>query len=174
MTTTLRNTGLIHVRTISFTGSSSVNIDNCFGSTYTHYYLRTKATSSDAIATMYARFRSGGVTESGNNYVYQWLFGSGTTIYSQRGTQNFLSTTPGYLDTSSSTPIAETWLFNPFEAVRTTMFSNSLYSPATPASMQYGITMYAHLLTNSYDGINIFPSSGTMTGTISIFGLYKP
>ena len=63
----------------------------------------------------------------------------------------------------------ELWVTNPFIAENT--FFKSFYTQIDGTHAYQGITAGNHKLNTSYTGFTIAPTTGTITGSISIFGI---
>jgi len=163
--------GLVLITKATFSGQSSVSIENCFSATYTHYIVKRNFSASAADLNVNVRLRVGGSDASGANYRYQVLEATSTTVSGARATGQ--STFTAALGATELTAIgwAELWISNPFEAVPTTMWRDAGYT----MTGNLGITpiVQAHDLSTSYTGITVYPSSGTITGSISVWGLVK-
>jgi hypothetical protein len=168
-----KKAGMVLLNTTSFSAVASQAINNVFSATYRNYRIvvnitQTTGAGGQIIAT---RLRVGGVSAGGNDYAYS-RFG-----YSFPGVLNndaggttaasfFInrSNGSGSIDGES---VSDVTFYAPFLAERTfvTGFStDGLYN---------GSIGGYHNLATSYDGIEIFPTTGatTFTGTISIYGI---
>jgi hypothetical protein len=59
-------------------------------------------------------------------------------------------------------------IFNPFETTYTSALSRS--SAATFGTITQSIRTYGIDVTTSYTGFTFYPGSGTITGTVSVYG----
>lgn len=156
--------GLQYITGQSFTAVSAVNINNCFTSTYDNYRLIIDASNISGTSTVYFRLRLSG-TDATTNYAYQYLYANGTSVTALRA--------------SSQT---EAWFFSSINSARsfgsydfaapalaraTQVVGNSFYNNSNAELVVWAVT---HTTATAYDGITIFPGSGTMTGTIRIYG----
>jgi hypothetical protein len=148
----------------SFTGSSSVNIDGVFSSNFQNYSMALTLTSSVS-GRVRSQMRAGGVNETSSNYFYGSL-GIGTWVSQTFFNVNNSARTAHDLGDSNSTfgLNSFTYIYNPNTILRKGLVTNSLGQIIELA----GTTLD---LTTQYDGIRIFPSSGTITGTVRIYGL---
>ena len=159
--------------TVTFSGASSISLNGIFSSTYDNYRIIMNQTSNSTGATMRLRMRSGSTDNSGNNYALAGLYtNSGSaTIASWRDAIGTLSS--WYIgDYATSRPITYTLEFyNPFVATQTVISAASGYN--TTADVLYAYQHQGlHNQATSYDAITLFASSGTVTGTVSVYG-YK-
>jgi hypothetical protein len=157
--------------TVTFSGVSSISLNNVFSSTYKHYLMNFSAESS-ANSTLRFRLRSG-TTDASTTGDYLW-----STIYNHNGSAtvsgDISSTTYSswqILDMYNSSTIQNTgtfYIYNPNVAVLTTLTSMRNYYNATNSYTIFSAA--THKQATAYDGCTLFPVSGTMTGTVSIYG----
>jgi hypothetical protein len=157
--------GLVHINTTAFTTQSAVSVNDVFTSTYDNYKIILFNTNS-AATNINIRLRAAGSDASGANYTHYIFRGSGGATLSQltsTGTEQQLDPVGGVGPKYSLTEV-----FNPNLAVVT-----GIQTLATNLSTNgVGIIGGNHDLTNAYDGFTLFPSSGTITGTVRVYG-YK-
>ena len=123
------------------------------------------ANSTDTFLNI--RLRVGGSDNStSNSYISQIFQTSSTATSNQRVT----GTLWDRFDAPSIRNGITFDLFNPFETLVTTGAAACLYFDGSSLSAQL-VSLY-HNVASSFDGINIFPNSGTITGTITTYG-YK-
>jgi hypothetical protein len=151
---------------VTFSGVSSISLNGVFNSTYDNYRINMDISGSTTIG-MDFRLRASG-TDSSANYSRQYIYGDGASLSSGRVTS---VSAWGAIDVTSSTRGAVSYdIFNPFLAKQTLMFG--VNASRYPSSTYLAINGYGHDTTNSYDGISFIPSTGTISGNISIYG-YK-
>ena len=158
--------GLTLLNKTTFTGVGSVSIDNVFSSTYDNYRILMKGVGSTIMSPGF-RLRSGGSDNAtANSYVYQRVIFDNTTSSLARG-----SDTKGDFASFNTTLLNSAYfdIFDPFLASATSYYSQNCSSQDGARMRFYTGT---HNQTVSYDGISILASTGTMTGTIYIYG-YK-
>jgi hypothetical protein len=155
--------GLTHIRTTSISSLASQTFDDVFSSEFDNYFAICDFTRSTT-SNITFRMRNAGTDDDGSNYIQQGLraVGAGITSSSSTGTTGFLNNASG-----STRIYASVDIYNPFLATRT-----NFYSKTNVADPLIGVIATEHQLTNSYDGLTIIASAGTMTGTIRIYG-YK-
>jgi hypothetical protein len=161
------------VGVVTFSGASSVSINDCFNSTYDNYKVILKLSATTADSTVYLKMRASN-TDSSVNY-YWGLYGiiSAATVVSN-GAANV--TTGWFIidaDTGSSAKptFAEMTLFNPKVAEPTSMTFQNVSS--TTGGSPVGLNGYGlHTPSISYDGLTFVPTAGNISGTISVYG-YK-
>ena len=169
--TYLANSGLVYITSASFSGSSTVNINNVFTSTYDSYQIFVRAYGS---ASSYAtwRLRVGGVDASTSSY---FRYGYQTTYNTSLGAYNGGPETSWLPILNYTTAIGESCATNiliNYPAVstyRTTM--------STTVNDSGGMGIYnisgGHAVLTAYDGFSIIPASGNITGAYTIYGYRK-
>jgi hypothetical protein len=160
---------LILTGSADFTTSGAVNINNCFSSTYLNYIVKINLTASSASDCELAyRMRASGTDNSGSSYTYQRIYQRSTTIGGGTATGTYQP-----VGDISSTYIDRTFfqvdLADPFIAKPTTFGLTSNNWNVGNENTQFRITGI-HNVSTSYDGISIYPTSGTITGKIRVYG----
>jgi hypothetical protein len=152
---------------VTFSGASTVSIDGCFTSTYANYKILINLTDNSAAQAVYFKYRTGGVTNSTSAYYYATI----RALTSAATLANYDRGNPATYTLIGETAInnfhgAEVSVYNPQATAKTQL--NAFYN--YPNQFYWiGSTFDA---TTSFDGINISLSSGTITGTIRVYG-YK-
>jgi hypothetical protein len=158
-----RKAGMVLLNTTSFSGVASQSINDVFSATYNNYKIVLNMTS--ASENIYLKVRVSG-TDLTTGYA---------TVRNLTTTSAALASYYNYNDTlinlgvnGSSGNASSIEIFSPFLAQRTQVFSlttgdNStvLYQEIVNASVKN---------TNSYTGFTIIPASGTITGTVRVYG----
>jgi hypothetical protein len=153
--------GLVHINTTSFSAVSSVSLNDVFTSTYDNYRIVvSSAFSSDQ--SLRARLRLSGTDASGTTYYYQRVTGSGSTAAStgESSIGHFY-----FGDCSGNLSAWSIDMFNPAKASETQTLTLNVRGNNSIQTVS-GV----HTTATAYDGITFFPTSGTMTGTIRVYG----
>jgi hypothetical protein len=161
--------GLIHIETVSISAVSSVNIDNVFSATYDHYKLIATYTYSSTDVDVVFRLRVGGSNDTTSNYNSQRIIVADTSVTASRQTTQ---TSSRFFIAPSGRTIGEATIYNPFLAERTFFNTTSAFTDGSNLSRYCDVRGW-HNATTSFDGINLSVGSGTLTGTLSIWGLTK-
>lgn len=158
------SSGLTLISVQTFSGSSGINIDNVFTSTYTNYRLIfSNVTTSTDIYVSY-RERAGGTTNATNYKKGQYYRPYASAGFNSGGTEGNLFD----LDTNSTSAMGATLeLQNP----ATTAYTGFQWAASTFYQAHTGQGVHANA--TAYDGFALFPYSGTMSGTVSIYGYQK-
>ena len=162
--------GLTLINTTSFSGVSSQSFGSdaspIFSSTYTNYKIVFDGEASGQVSVR-MRLRANTTDASGSNYNTQEIRAQGASLVTERYTN---ATSGDVMNTHNSKMGVEIIIFNPFGANSTVFISNVVNQNEGARAYQY---FGAHTLANSYNGFTLLTSSGTITGTVSIYGLAK-
>lgn len=162
--------GLTFIAKQSFTTASAVNLTSKFSSTYDNYRIIIQVTTGSASQAIYCRLRSGSTDETGSNYRSgrEFTLGTGVTAAGDTtGTNTFFA--QEIMDWNSQQSYASMDLYAPFLTANTSYTSQSVYYfSAFGHHNQYSSGQMS--VTTSYDGITFYPSAGTMTGTVYLYG----
>jgi hypothetical protein len=159
--------GLTLINTTSFSGVSSQNITGVFSAAYTNYKMFINVVGSTTVQNVLLRMLSGTTPNTAANYNRQIINFSNTTIDNQRDT----GLTSFRVSRCSSSMLTQSWseIAQPFATENTQIWS--FFQIDTNS----GWTSDANVLTvtTSYDGFQIFPVSGTITGSVNVYGYAK-
>lgn len=156
--------GLTLIATASPSATATVDIDNCFSSTYQSYQIHYNISGS-AAAEVKMRLRTGGVTAT-TGYTTQFLAATSTTVSAGRDTVVQAFVTPAIRSTGRTYAIA--YISNPFATAETSYFTLG-QDPASNATLENRCGNNTNA--TSYDGLSFFVSSGNFTGSIRIYGV---
>jgi hypothetical protein len=169
--TYLANSGLVYVTGVTFSGSSSVHIDNCFTSTYDNYLMIFDGNGNNSTPqNLYVRFVDGTtpITASvyGSSGVWSTVAaGTPSTFWS--GIIGF-----GYIGfIGDDTCSTASTIYKPQLAAKTSW--NGLTTAFAASNFANGALHGLTTSTTQYEGMQIYPSAGTMTGAIRIYGYRK-
>ena len=163
---TTTDQGLVHINTTTFSAVSSVSINNVFTSTYQNYRIVINLVSSISNEIRF-RMRASGTDNTGANYAIQYTFASGAITEATRQTGQtaawFFSSSGNYESVGAYD------IGSPQLAKQTTLVGSQVYDQATIGLISWAAN---HDQSTAFDGITIIAGSGTMTGTIRVYG-YK-
>jgi hypothetical protein len=156
--------GLWKVAQGSFTTQDLI-ADGVFSTTYDRYLVKTSIALSDTAASVQTQFRTAGSNNATSNYVHQNT-GFTTVAFFNRNT---VPTTSSMIAQGVG---AQGWDFDltvwyPASATKPTRIH--LTGGVDTGSLPI-IGDARFNLNTAFDGIRIFPSSGTITGTYCIYG----
>ena len=153
---------------VTFSGVSSVSINGCFSSTYDNYKILFEGTISSAAALNW-RGRTSGTDNSNSDYslrTFQVNRDATTTVAATN------STTSGRIGNIAATSSkADITIFDPFTSKPTVTMTNF----TNGSGDDFGYPMFVGSFFDvgtSFDGISFIPASGTITGTVRVYG-YK-
>lgn len=155
--------------TVTYSGASSISLDNVFSSTYTSYKIVINNTSTSTNNYMTLKMRTSS-DDSGTVYDVQrgrYGGGVGTTVEGTRGSnQTAANLTWDYTDKFSS----ELLIQNPNVASNT--FISSLGQMESFSSTDIQITFVSIRVesTTQYTGFSLIASTGNFTGTVTVYG----
>ena len=153
--------------TVTFSGASSVSLNDAFISGYKNYRLLFNTSTSSAVATITTRMRAAGTDNSGAIYAQMTTGLTDTAAASNRAQASATSwtlegiNTNAYFNTSLD-------IFNPKVATFTTA-TGGLIADNNTNYIGKSIGLL-HQANTSYDGITFIMSSGTFGGTITVLG----
>jgi len=158
---------LVKISAAAPSAVSSVTFDNVFTSTYRHYFVTLELVGTSATVVRLV-FRTSGSDNTTSNYTYQQLLVDDTTVSGTReSNQAYMNV--GVVGTADKT-FTTLYVANPQTATETLTQSNSsnlLVANSTRISLLNGLFND----TTQFDGMKIYPLSGTFTGNIVIYGL---
>lgn len=154
---------------VTFSGASSLSLNNCFTNTFQTYRFVLDTTGSPTGAAVYLRFRNAGVDNTGANHYYGgvWSRTSGSPM--------------GWTSSGSATVfdigrISSDWrlgsAFDVYGTRRTgqpARISGSFVAHDGTSIMHVTLGGHAEQLA-PYDGLSLSLSSGTITGTLQVYG----
>ena len=161
-------TALVLLNTTTFSAQSSVSINNVFSATYQNYVVQLNLDSASATGYQQFRMRVSGADNTTSNYYWSGIYNaSSATTPTGEGGGAQTSFSYGYMESTATGSMALS-ISNPFATIKTT-YTNLFSRWAGSASLFY-TNGGAFNATTSFDGFTIFPTSGTITGTIEIYG----
>jgi len=165
--------GLVYVAGTAFSAVSSVSVNNCFSATYENYvYIGHVACTTQAQVGLRLRV-SGTDNSTAGNYLWGGAYTRWVTSATVAGEHSSTTATSFPLtDADGNFSFFEGKLFSPF-ASRLTGFNNvQAYNQGGSLNDGYWEAFAGSMtVTTSYTGFTIFPASGNISGSISIYGL---
>ena len=156
--------GLTLLQSVTFSAVSSQSVNSVFSSTYDNYKILIKMTNSLDTEGIRIRFRVSNTDASGANYNFQYIRGNNTSITGLRET-GLTSMLFGFGHTAGvGIPLD---IFNPALTLQTQIYATS-YVPDLMNNFAG-----RHTLSTAYDGFTLIMDTGTMTGTVSVYGYNK-
>jgi hypothetical protein len=154
--------------TVTFTGASSVSLNNCFSSTYDNYKIMYDFIGSTGTNNnMRLRTSSDDTT---SNYMRQYLYAASTTVAAARSNSQTTWLLGDHNSTRRTNAVVDLFSPNLAQVTGGQHYSAMFYDSSTEnAWLQNGL---GHNSTTQFTGFTIYPSSGTITGNIRVYG-YK-
>jgi hypothetical protein len=150
--------GLTLITTATIAGSSSVSVDNCFSSTYqTYHFFLVGTTSSNQNLTL--SFRASGSDDSSSNYARIFLtYAAGTGSSTGQSSMTIGASGSG------------TFLFQYMVAAPNISANTKVFGCANDSSNGGQFNSGGFIASTVFDGMTITTPSGTITGTLRIYG----
>lgn len=150
---------------ITFSSATTISVNQSFSSLYDNYLIVIRCLGSTANFPS-IRLRNSGTDDSSSNYNHQYFSASGTGGGASRTTSTNLWYSFGTTTTNYSG--GHFLLYSPFLNKSTVFISENSDSRSNATINDYAGT---HNLSSSYDGFTIFPNTGSITGSLTIYGL---
>lgn len=167
--TYLANAGLVFVASTTFSGSTGVEMSNCFSSTYNNYEVHVTVYGSNTTNTSFQLMT--GTNTKDTSAVYDragWYWTTAFTNFNATGTTNWFNANHG--TTAANYSNSQTTIFRPnVSGVRTETRGQSY---AGDSNLLTYLNQFV-TTTTAYTGLYLFPASGNITGTITIYGYRK-
>lgn len=164
-------TNLQFIQSTSASGVSSMNMSNCFGSSYNNYFLTiTEYVPSGGLNLNLRLIDSGGSVISASEYERAFLDMLSNSSFSESGSTaqnlfNVLNFNSGHDEGTG----ANATIYNPF--------NSSAFTYCTAETSDYSSVgrgrklVMVHKSAEQITGLNFFTSSGTFDCTAKIFGI---
>ena len=157
--------------TVTFSGASSISLNNCFSSAYDNYRVILNINTNSADATINLKMRASG---SDNSLYYS--YGRIIVVRSGgSGTENGYDVTTGWAigqvdaDAQAHFFSATLDICSPYLSQYTTL--NQVGSFISTSTQIYGTAGGgAHGQQIVFDGLSIIPTAGNITGTLFVYG----
>lgn len=165
----LANGGLVLLSTQTASAASSVIFNDVFSATYSQYAVYWRLTGS-ATADLLMRTRVSGSDEAGSNYQRQYINANKTTAGAAQSTAQ---TSVKVGDIRTNQIGGQFLISSPFLTERTSIASMAQVDYAGGTVTDPSLIIHIGVLNNatSYTGATFFPSTGTFTGKVSIYGV---
>jgi len=169
--TYLANSGLVYISEANPSAAASASINSCFTATYNAYrivWIPTAYSSTGQAQTLLRMRASGTDNISSNYYRARWYYGAGGSS----GTSGGAATETAFELADNNTPMHPLSLdvFSPYQTVATAIASKAVGWQGVNNTL-YGIETVGRMsVTTSYDGFTLYPSTGTFTGKLIVYG----
>lgn len=163
--------GMVLITSTSFTAQSTVSIDNCFSSLYDNYRLVYRLDGSST-QSFRLRWRASGADNTSSAYSSGYNF---SRIDAAGGGDSRMSATTTSLGLVDSTATADSVgyvdIIGPRQSTDTIVFAHAI---TYEAAAQYHVVMTGRFAgTSVFDGLTVYPSANTITGSLHVYGYRK-
>ena len=167
-----KKAGMVLLNTTSFSGVASQSFNDVFSATYTNYQVLIEYRPS-ANAGMDLRFRVSGTDNSTSNYstaLYNYTSSNGGGGQTADNAVSYARVDAGFTGTDGVTSLT---IFNPFASQKTSIITRTEgFNTSNPIlTTTFGGNVFD--ATTSFTGFSLIRSSGTMTGSVSVYGYNK-
>jgi hypothetical protein len=160
--------GLTQVASQSFSAVSSLSLNNVFSSTYDNYRILLDVTSMSTSASVRWRFRASGADNTTS--FYQWAhayFLTGNAFFSGRASAQAQSIVVDTIGQDSQFFVIDC------NAPNLARMSRCAMTSSHGAGDVNWFGAFGFSQTNQFDGFSVFPSTGTLSGSVTVFGYKK-
>ena len=170
--TYLANGGLVYIGTVSYSAAAAVNANSVFTSTYRNYRIVGSHTPSSGIASFRMRLRASSTDQTGANYQF-----TSARLYTNNA-QDASNAAQDY------TQLANGGIANDLFCFAIDVFSPQINSSTVWTadcsnfeSASAGVRWWAmggYKANYQADGFTLYPTSGTWTGQLQVYGYRIP
>lgn len=163
-----KNVGLVHINTTSFTTQSSVAFTNIFTTAFDNYRIVATLTGSITANVNLQMANAGTGDGAATGYSYGLNYINGTATAFDRGSNGTSSAVVAFVSAAGGTYGLSMDMFSPKLTAQTAWHAyGEQYNNVSHVTTFGGGIRSA---TTSYDGMVLFPASGTITGTVRVYG----
>lgn len=153
---------------VSFTGATAVSLNGVFTSAYKNYRVVVNTSVSSAALTITMRLRAAGTDYTAGEYHRMMTTTNSAGATASAASSAASSLIIGSVSNATNAGAGAFDITDPQTTVRKTVNSIfSGYSGSNPAAFYGGGYINS---TSSYDGLTYAPATGTISGTIQVFG----
>jgi hypothetical protein len=159
--------GLTLINTTTFSAVSSQSVNNVFTSAYANYKIDLTITAKSANSAVDLRYRAGGVDNSTSNYYYGATVARSTSSIDANGGNGISSFVMLYSNVSQCGGTYQ--IYSPQLANNTLATYQGM---GGDVSTYFSFTGACQFIANTvFDGFSVSAASGTITGTIRVYGI---
>jgi len=152
--------------TVSFSAASSVSLNGVFSSTYDTYLINGIFTASTSLGLRFRYRVAGSDNSTANSYITSRLINYDNATSAASADTDSFGITVNDIQTHGRFTMT---VYDPFTAIQT--YADISLGRAENTLMSRTFTR--HTQATSYDGISFIASTGTITGSIKIYGYNK-
>jgi hypothetical protein len=157
--------GFTLIDEVSYTSSTTINVDNVFSATYNNYKIINTATA--ATATTFSMKMRVSSTDTSTNYLTQLVYGTGGTVAAQA---NGLGTDEWLFGDTTNAGITSMDIMSPYLAVETQGLALAGYRDSTTGMIR--MIFMSQSDNTSFTGFTLLSGSAA-TGKVSVYGYAK-
>lgn len=165
---TVSGSDIVRISTTSFSASSAVNLNDIFSTTYKNYMIMFNITSASGTGNLQSRMRVSGADNTTTNYysVYDYIAASSATAGS---TKKSAATEWQFTFVSDAQTAIPFTVSNPFETVQTFVAAPDFF-----AGDGYKVNAAGWFSSvTSFTGMSFFPTTGTISGEVTVYGMKR-
>ena len=163
-----KNVGLVHINTTSFTTQSTVAFTNIFTTAFDNYRIEISyiASATNELRLQMANGGTGDGAATGYSYGLNYISGTATAF--DRGSNGTSSAVIAFANNAGGTYGISMDVYSPKLTAQTVAnLTGTQYNGISHVTTYGGFIRSA---TTAYDGMVLFPASGTITGTVRVYG----
>lgn len=149
----------------TFSGASAVNIDNCFTSTYDHYYINFVLTAISADCSLTFYLRAGSNTTS--NYRRDGMYSNASSVALVAGADSILMSPGGAWGNYA---VGDMEIFQPAIAVATNALFRTRWIGSGGGGPNYQNAALIQTGSTAFNGFSLNATAGTISGTARVYG----
>ena len=158
-----KKAGMVLLNTTSFSAVASQSVNDVFSTTYDNYRILVSNITGSTNLSLQLRLRVGGADNStASSYGYLGVYATTSVLYSAANAASL--TTIANVGASHPASLVMD-VFNPFKTTRT-----SFHIVSRNDDNNYLNVGGVHTQAVSYTGFSLISSTGTMTGSVSVYG----
>jgi hypothetical protein len=167
----LVSAGLVLIDNYSFSAVTTFSRDNVFSSTYKNYLFQMNMDSASVTGDTNINFRASSSDYTSATYDWSTIYNvsNGTTVAVTKASNDTKLNGLAYMESTGSGLINSYIIANPNETKTTTLTGTANRFSGTDVVL--GLFGGSTGVTNSFDGYTVTRISGTMTGSVKIFGI---
>jgi hypothetical protein len=160
------------IGTTNFSGVASQSVNDVFSSTYDNYIIYiSDLIASAGTPSVYVRLRVSAADNTTTNYALNYIVRSNSSLTSGQS----LSGDAWDFGSISATQrsFRELKLSSVNKAQTTAMQTVSADNYSNTTALGFAMAAGAHAVSTAFTGLTLYPSSGNITGAISVYGVSK-
>jgi len=159
--------GMWKTAAVTFSGSAGVEVQNCFSADYTNYLIKMTYFGSNATNSQF-QFMTGTNTIDSFSSYDRWGFYWNNGINGFNQTNNSSNFAANHFTAAKNYSTVEITVFQPYVANVNTVCT--LHSWSGDSGLATHLD-HSKVSNNQFTGLYFFPTSGTITGTVTVYGM---